>query len=156
MNDDEIINLENKYLASTYSKIPFVVAKGVGSTLWDTSGEKYVDCASGYGVALVGHCNPKVIEAINIQSEKLLTCHCSMYNETRADLLDHLIQIAPNSVNRAFLCNSGAESVDAAIKFARKHTRRPGILAMTGSFHGKTIGALSATWNKRYRDPFEP
>jgi len=156
MNDDEIIDLENKYLASTYSKIPFVVAKGVGSTLWDTSGEKYVDCASGYGVALVGHCNPKVTEAIKIQSEKLLTCHSSMYNETRATLLSHLIHIAPNSVNRAFLCSSGAESVDAAIKIARRDTRRPGIIAMTGSYHGKTIGALSTTWNKRYREPFEP
>jgi len=156
MNDDKIINLENRYLASTYSKIPFVVAKGNGSTLWDTDGEKYIDCASGYGVALVGHCNPKVTEAIKIQSEKLLTCHCSMYNETRANLLDKLLRIAPNSMNRAFLCSSGAESVDAAIKIARKNTRRPGIIAMTGSYHGKTIGALSTTWNKRYREPFEP
>lgn len=156
MNDKKIIELENKYLANTYSKIPLVAVKGKGAILWDTQGNEYVDCATGYGVALVGHCNPKVIDAIKNQAEKLLTCHCSIYNETRANLLDRLIGIAPRSLNRAFLSNSGAESVEAAIKIARKHTGKPGIIAMTGSYHGKTIGALSTTWTPRYRKSFEP
>lgn len=156
MIDDNIIDLENKYLANTYSKLPLVAMKGKGSLLWDTQGNEYIDCASGYGVALVGHCNPKVIEAIKSQSEQLLTCHCSIYNEVRANFLNKLIDIAPNSLNRAFLSNSGAESVEAAIKIARKHTGRPGIIAMTGSYHGKTLGSLSVTWTPRYRKPFEP
>jgi len=156
MNDEQIIALEDKYLANTYSKLPLVAMKGKGAILWDTKGNEYIDCASGYGVALVGHCNPKVIEAIKNQSELLLTCHCSVYNEVRANFLNRLISISPTSLNRVFLSNSGAESVESAIKIARKHTRRSGIVAMTGSYHGKTIGALSATWTPRYRTPFEP
>ncbi len=156
MNDEQIINLENRYLANTYSKLPLVAMKGKGAILWDTQGNEYIDCASGYGVALVGHCNPKVIEAIKSQSELLLTCHSSIYNEIRANFLNRLISISPASLNRVFISNSGAESVESAIKIARKHTGRPGIVAMTGSYHGKTLGALSATWTPRYRKPFEP
>ncbi len=156
MNEEEITNLENKYLANTYSKLPLVLAKEIGATLWDTRGREYIDCMGGYGVALVGHCNPLIVAAIKDQSEKLLTCHGSHYNEARAHLLDRLISIAPRTMNKAFLSNSGAESVEAAIKIARKYTRRTEIVAMTGSYHGKTLGALSATWTQRYREPFQP
>ncbi len=156
MNEEEIISLENKYLASTYSKLPLIVAKGRGATLWDANGREYIDCMGGYGVAIVGHCNPRVIDAVKAQAEKLITCHGSHYNEARAMLLDRLVSISPAKMNRVFLSNSGAEAVEAAIKIARKYTSRPEIVAMTGSYHGKTLGALSATWSPRYREPFQP
>ncbi len=156
MNEEQIGKIEDQHLAATYSKLPLTIAKGRAASLWDAQGNEYIDCMGGYGVAIVGHCNPKVIEAIRKQSEKLITCHGSIYNEARAELLDKLIHIAPSNLSRAFLCSSGAESVEAAIKIARRYTRRPEIVAMTGSYHGKTLGALSVTWTQRYREPFQP
>lgn len=156
MNEEQIGRIEDQHLAATYSKLPLTIARGRAASLWDAQGNEYIDCMGGYGVAIVGHCNPKVVEAIQKQSEKLITCHGSIYNEARAELLDKLIRIAPSNLSRAFLCSSGAESVEAAIKIARRYTRRPEIVAMTGSYHGKTLGALSVTWTQRYREPFQP
>jgi len=110
----------------------------------------------GYGVALVGHSNPKVVEAIARQAEKIITCHSSLYNETRAELVEKLAKLAPKGLTKTFLSNSGAESVEAAIKIAKKYTARTQIVAMSGSYHGKTLGALSATWNPKYREAFQP
>jgi len=148
--------VEDRYLAATYSKMPITVVKGRGALLWDIEGREYIDCMGGYGAALVGHCNPRVVEAVKKQAERLITCHSSLYNDRRAELLERLIKIAPKGLDRVFLCNSGAESVEAAIKIARRYTGRAGIVAMTGGFHGKTIGALSTTWSPRYREPFQP
>ena len=156
MNEEQISRIEDQHLAATYSKLPLTIAKGRAASLWDAQGNEYIDCMGGYGVAIVGHCNPKVVEAIRKQSEKLITCHGSIYNDARAELLDKLIHIAPPNLSRAFLCSSGAESVEAAIKIVRRYTRRPEIVAMTGSYHGKTLGALSVTWTQRYREPFQP
>lgn len=156
MNEEQIGRIEDQHLAATYSKLPLTIARGRAASLWDAQGNEYIDCMGGYGVAIVGHCNPKVVEAIRKQSEKIITCHGSIYNEARAELLDKLIRIAPSNLSRAFLCSSGAESVEAAIKIARRYTRRPEIVAMTGSYHGKTLGALSVTWTQRYREPFQP
>ncbi|MCL4435766.1 MAG: aspartate aminotransferase family protein [Thaumarchaeota archaeon] len=156
MNEEQIGRIEDQHLAATYSKLPLTIAKGRAASLWDAQGNEYIDCMGGYGVAIVGHCNPKVVDAIRKQSEKLITCHGSIYNEARAELLNKLIRISPPNLSRAFLCSSGAESVEAAIKIARRYTRRPEIIAMTGSYHGKTLGALSATWTQRYREPFQP
>lgn len=110
----------------------------------------------GYGVALVGHSNPKVVEAIAKQAEKIITCHSSLYNEARAELAEKLAKLAPKGLTKTFFPNSGAEAVEAAIKIARKHTKRTQIVAMSGAYHGKTLGALSATWNPKYREAFQP
>jgi len=110
----------------------------------------------GYGVALVGHSNPKVVEAIAKQAEKIITCHSSLYNEVRAELVEKLAKLAPRGLTKTFFSNSGAEAVEAAIKIAKKHTARTQIVAMSGGYHGKTLGALSATWNPKYREGFQP
>lgn len=110
----------------------------------------------GYGVAIVGHCNPYVVDAIKDQIKKLITCHASIYNDTRADLLEKIIKVSPKGLEEVYLSNSGAESVECALKLARKYSKRPGVIAMTRSYHGKTLGALSTTWNKKYRSAFEP
>ena len=143
-------------MAQVYQKFKLVIEKGAGATLWDINGKKYVDCMGGYGVSIVGYCHPKVVEAVQKQVKKLITCHGSLYNETRADLLERLVKISPRGLDNIYLCNSGAEAVECAIKLARKYTGKDEIIAFTGSYHGKTLGALSATWNPKYREPFEP
>jgi acetylornithine/LysW-gamma-L-lysine aminotransferase len=110
----------------------------------------------GYGVALVGHCNPRVVKAIKAQIEKIITVHSSLYNKTREEFLENLIKIAPKGLDQIYLNNSGTEAVEAAIKFARKFTGRKGMVAMNGSYHGKSFGSLSVTFNPKYRKSFEP
>jgi len=143
-------------MAQVYQKFKLVIEKGSGATLWDINGKKYIDCMGGYGVSIVGHCHPRVVEVVQKQVKKLITCHGSLYNETRADLLERLVKISPRGLDNIYLCNSGAEAVESAIKLARKYTGKNEIIAFTGSYHGKTLGALSATWNPKYREPFEP
>ena len=143
-------------MANVFSKKPVVLTKGKGALVWDINGKEYVDCATSYGVALLGHCHPKVVEAIRAQAEQLITCHGCYYNDKRAEFVDKLIHITPKGLNKVFLSNSGAESVECAIKLARKYTGKPEIIALMGAFHGKTMGALSATWDKKYREPFMP
>ncbi len=156
MNEREIMEIEDKFMANVYAKRPLVITKGKGALVWDINGKEYIDCAGSYGTCIVGHCHPKVVEAIKKQAEKLISCHSSIYNDIRAKLLQKIVQIAPKGLNKVFLSNSGAEAVECAIKLARKFTGKPEIIAMMGAFHGKTLGALSATWDKKYRDPFKP
>jgi acetylornithine/LysW-gamma-L-lysine aminotransferase len=156
LDEATIIRLEDSNYASGYQKLPVTVVKGKGAVVWDVNGREYIDCMTGYGVALVGHCNHRVVEAVKRQVETLITCHGSLYNDIRASLLDIMSKIAPKGLDRTFLVNSGAEAVECALKLARKYTGKHELLAMTGSFHGKTLGALSATWNPKYRKPYEP
>lgn len=156
MNEKTIIDIEARYLANVFSKKPVVITKGKGALLWDINGKEYVDCASSYGVALLGHCHPKVVEAVKAQVEQLITCHSCYYNDKRAEFTEKLVKITPKGLDKAFLSNSGAESVECAIKLARKATGKTEIIALMGAFHGKTMGALSATWDKKYREPFQP
>ena len=156
MNEKQIRDIEDNVVAQTFAKRDLVITRGKGATIWDINGNEYLDCTSSYGVSVVGHCHPKVVEAIQKQSEKLIACHASFYNDTRSELLKKIIGIAPKGLDRVFLSNSGAESVECAIKLARKHSGKPEIIAMMGAFHGKTMGALSATWKKKYREPFMP
>jgi acetylornithine/LysW-gamma-L-lysine aminotransferase len=147
---------EDTYLANVYQRFPITLARGKGAKVWDNNGREYIDCMGGYGVALVGHCNDKVVKAIKEQSEKLITCHSSCYNDARLAFLQKLISVAPKGLSKVYLSNSGAEATEAAIKIARKYTKKPGIVAMVGSFHGKTMGALSVTYAQKYRESFAP
>jgi acetylornithine/LysW-gamma-L-lysine aminotransferase len=156
VNEKEVVELEEKIMAQTFAKRDRVITRGKGALVWDINGKEYIDCTGSYGVAVVGHCHPKVVEAVQKQVEKLIACHASFYNDARSELLQKLIALAPKGMTRVFLSNSGAESVECAIKLARKYSGKPEIIAMMGAFHGKTMGALSATWKKKYRDPFMP
>jgi LysW-gamma-L-lysine/LysW-L-ornithine aminotransferase len=156
VNEKTIMETENRYLANVFSKKPIVLTKGKGALLWDINGKEYVDCTSSYGVAALGHCHPKVVAAVTAQAEQLITCHSCYYNDKRAEFIEKLVKITPKGLDKAFLSNSGAESVECAIKLARKYTGKPEIIALMGAFHGKTMGALSATWDKKYREPFMP
>jgi LysW-gamma-L-lysine/LysW-L-ornithine aminotransferase len=150
------LNNEDQYLATLYQRFPINIARGKGAKVWDTTGKEYVDCMGGYGVALVGHCNDRVVDAIKRQAELLITAHMSTYNDTRLRFMEKMASVAPASLNKIFFANSGAESVEAALKFARKYSGRHGVIAMNGGYHGKTFGALSVTYNEKYRKSFMP
>lgn len=148
--------LEDQFSAGTYYKRDIVLVRGRGAHLWDTDGRKFIDCVGGHGSANLGYQNPYVDQAIQEQTSKLLVCNELFYHEERARLLANLARLTPESIHRFFLCNSGSEAVEGALKFARLATGRRQIVATMRSFHGKSFGALSATWNKEYRQPFEP
>ncbi len=150
------MNNEDRYLAALYQRFPVNIAKGKGTKVWDTAGKEYIDCMGGYGVALVGHCNDRVVSALKRQAEILITAHMSTYNDTRLRFLEKIASVAPPSLNKIFFANSGAESVEAALKFARKYSGRHGVIAMNGGYHGKTFGALSVTHSEKYRKSFMP
>ena len=147
---------EDQYLGNLYQRFPVTIEKALGSHVWDTDNNEYIDCMGGYGVALVGHRNERVVNAIKSQIEKVITVHSSFYNKTREEFLQTLIGVAPAGLSQVHLNNSGAESVEAGIKFARKFTGRKGMVAMKGSYHGKSMGALSLTFNPKYRESFQP
>ncbi|MFZ6026870.1 MAG: aspartate aminotransferase family protein [Chloroflexota bacterium] len=151
----DIFELESRHTPGLYAKRDVALVRGEGALLWDSNGKQYIDCDSGHGVANLGHCRPEIAKAIGEQATRLVTCFESYYNDQRALLLEKLTSLTPG-LERAYLCNSGTEAVEAAIKFARFATGRTKIVAAMRGFHGRTMGALSATWNKHYREPFEP
>ena len=143
-------------MGNLYQRFPVTIEKGKGSHVWDVDGKEYIDCMAGYGVALVGHQNERVVKAIKEQVDKIITVHSSLYNKTREEFLETLIGLAPKNLTQVHLNNSGAEAVEAAMKFARKFTGKKGMVAMKGSYHGKSFGALSLTFNPKYKKAFEP
>jgi len=153
---EQIILAEQNLMANVYAKRPVVIVKGKADLLWDQNGKEYIDCTGSYGSCVVGYCHPRVVEAIKNQSEKLTSCHGSMYNDSRSELLQRISRITPKNLEKVFLSNSGAEAVECALKLARKCTGKKEIITMMGAYHGKTFGSLSATWDRKYRDPFLP
>ncbi len=153
---EEIIALEERHTSGLNTKRPIALVRGQGAVVWDADGRAYIDCMAGHGVATLGHCHPEVTAAIQAQAATLVACSEAVYNDQRAALMEELTRHTPGDLKRLFLCNSGAESIEAAIKFARFFTRRTDVVAAMRGFHGRTMGALSATWNAKYRDPFLP
>ncbi|MDH3191120.1 MAG: acetylornithine/succinylornithine family transaminase [Nitrosopumilus sp.] len=147
---------EDRFMGNLYQRFPVTIERGVGSHVWDVNEKEYIDCMGGYGVALVGHQNQRVNRAIKEQVDKIITVHSSLYNKTREEFLKILISLAPKDLTQVHLNNSGAEAIEAAIKFARKFTGKKGMVAMKGSYHGKSFGALSLTFNPKYRKAFAP
>ena len=151
---ESIQAIENAHETGVYSKRQVAIVRGQGARLWDAEGNEYIDCVGGQGAANLGHANPAVIAAITAQAQTLISCPEMFYNDKRAALLERLTGLT--GLPRAFLCNSGTEAVEAAIKFARVISGRTEVIATMRGFHGRTMGALSATWEKKYRGPFEP
>jgi predicted acetylornithine/succinylornithine family transaminase/N-acetyl-ornithine/N-acetyl-lysine deacetylase len=151
-----IIDLENTYTSGVYSKRPVAIIRGSGALVWDEEGREYIDCTAGYGVANIGHGRPEIAAAISAQAQRLITCPEIFYNDVRARLLERLARLLPDGLAHIFLCNSGTEAVEGALKFARIATGRTGIIATFRGFHGRTMGALSTTWEPHYREPFSP
>ena len=148
--------LQQQYEFDVYPKRDVVLVRGEGAKVWDDTGREYIDCVAGHGVANLGHCHPKVVQAVTEQAQRLLSCSGVFYNDVKARLLERLAGITPGNLNRAFLCNSGTETIEAAIKFARFATGKQEFVCAMRGFHGRTMGALSATFTKEYREPFVP
>ena len=143
--------LEHEYGVVLAPKRDLVAVRGRGALLYAESGEEYIDCVGCIGVASLGHAHPKIVEAVQQQAATLITCPHILYNDVRSKMLKKLVEVTPHSLTRAFLCNSGAEAVEAALKFARLHTKRPNFVTAMRGFHGRTMGAVSATFTKKYR-----
>lgn len=146
---------ETKYGAGVYAKQQLSIVRGQGAILFDADGNEYLDCTSGHGVANLGHAHPIVAAAIAEQASTLITLFESYPNDKRAALMQKMATLVPG-LDRVFFCNSGTEAVEAALKFARISTGRTKIVAAMRAFHGRTFGSLSATFNKKYREGFEP
>lgn len=150
-----LFDLENQHGSGAYGKRPTALIRGQGVYVYDENGDRYLDATSGQGVAALGHCHPSVVSAINEQAATLITSHESFYNDRRAELYALLASLMPADLTRFFLCNSGAEANEGALKVAKLLTGRDGIVAAKRSFHGRTAGALSLTWTQKYRKPFQ-
>jgi acetylornithine/LysW-gamma-L-lysine aminotransferase len=155
MNKQEIIDIETKHTSGVYAKQTLTIVRGQGASLFDVDGVEYLDCSSGHGVANLGHAHPKIAEAIYKQANTLITLFETFPNDKRAELMKKITSLV-DGLDKVFLCNSGTESVEAAFKFARISTGRKNIIAAMRAFHGRTYGSLSATYNKKYREGFEP
>ncbi|RIK36231.1 MAG: aspartate aminotransferase family protein, partial [Chloroflexi bacterium] len=133
-----------------YAKRDVVLVRGEGALLYDADGREYVDVMSNYGVNILGHAHPDVTAAISRQAGRLISGHQSFLNDVRAAFLEALVGIAPEGLESVFLSNSGTEAVEAALKFARVATGRTRLVAARGGYHGRTLGALAATADKKY------
>ena len=155
MPDDAAI--EERVLGGTTARRgEAVFVRGEGCWLVDSAGRRYLDLSSAQGVAMLGHCHPRVTEAIARQAGTLTLCPNYLYNDVRAAFAQALTSVLPAHLPHVFLANSGAEAVDGALKFARLATGRPAFVATTKGFHGRTFGALSVTWEPKYREGFQP
>jgi acetylornithine/N-succinyldiaminopimelate aminotransferase len=151
----DVATLEQRYLMQTYKREPVEFVLGEGVTLYDREGEAYLDFLAGISVCNAGHCHPHVVEAIRQQAARLIHVSNLFYTEPGVRLAERLAEsFQPGS--RTFLCNSGAEANEAAIKLARKHRRGGEIVVLEHAFHGRTLGALSATPQRSKQEPFEP
>ena len=153
---DSIQELESDFQLPLYAKRDIALVRGEGSYLFDSAGKRYLDAMSNYGVAALGHADLVFAAAMADQLNKLTTCHQSFYNDVRAAALAAIRQIAPEGLSRYFMSNSGAEAIEAGLKFAMMATERHNIVALRRGYHGRTLGALSATFDPKYRKPFEP
>jgi acetylornithine/LysW-gamma-L-lysine aminotransferase len=148
--------LEHDYGIALQAKRDLVAVRGEGACLYDEAGREYLDFAAGIAVASLGHCHPKLVAAIQQQAATLITCPNIMYNDVRSQLLKKLVEVTPSALTRAYLANSGAETIEAALKFARLHTGRTNFVSAMRGFHGRTMGAVSATYTPKYREAFQP
>ncbi len=156
LDTSTITQIERDGQLPLYAKRDIALVRGEGAYLFDADGRRYLDAMSNYGVAVLGHADPVYAAALAEQLATLATGHQSFGNDARAALLLALREIAPAGLTRAFLSNSGAEAIEAALKFARLATGRAKVVALRRAYHGRTLGALAATADQKYRAPFEP
>jgi len=157
---EEIVELEDLYLLQTYARYPLALAKGKGVHVWDVEGKKYLDFVGGLGVNALGHAHPRIVKVIREQAARLIHVSNLYFNEYQGALAKKLCEAS--GLDRAFFANSGTEAIEGAIKLARAagHVRggdaKSKLVALAGSFHGRTFGALSLTGQEKYRKAFEP
>ena len=155
LNNAELTAIELRCEMNLYGKRGIALSRGEGEFVFDIEGKKYIDCNTGVGVAILGHAHPAIVSAVSHQAKTLMTCQEPFANEQRARLEERLCGLFGQN-SKIFLCNSGTESVEAALKLSRKKTGRKGFVSAMNAFHGRSSGALSVTFKEKYRAPFEP
>jgi acetylornithine/N-succinyldiaminopimelate aminotransferase len=156
MNFAGIESLEERFQVATYAKMNIAVERGEGAWIWTSEGEKYLDLYGGHAVCATGHSHPKVVEALKAQAEKVLFYSNLVYSEVRAKAAEKLVSIAPDSITKAFFCNSGTEANENAMRMARMTTKREKVITFSGGFHGRTADSISATFLGKYREIGKP
>ena len=152
----DIAASEERYQLATYKKMPVAAERGEGCWITTSDGERYLDLYGGHAVAGTGHCHPHVVKAIKDQSDRLLFYSNLVYSDARARAAEKLVSIAPDSLQKAFFCNSGTEANENAMRIARMSTGRENIITFAGGFHGRTADAISATFLGKYRELGKP
>jgi len=152
-SQEAVIEKEKRYIMQTYKRQRIVIKEGKGVILKDFFGNEYIDCVGGIAVNAVGYSHPVVVAAINEQAEKLMHVSNLYYTEPQVKLAEKLSGIT--GMAKTFFCNSGAESIEAALKLACKMTGKHKFIAAEGSFHGRTLGSLSVTFEPKFRSAFE-
>lgn len=156
MNFSEVKKIEDEFQLATYKKMNIAVERGEGAWVWTSDGEKYLDLYGGHAVCATGHSHPHVVKAIQEQAEKVLFYSNLVYSEIRGRAAEKLVSVAPNSLTKAFFCNSGTEANENAMRMARMVTGREKIVSFSGGFHGRTADSISATFLGRYRQIGKP
>ena len=156
MNFAEIQNIEDRFQVETYKKLPISVERGEGAWVWTCDGDKYLDLYGGHAVCATGHSHPHVVKAIREQAEKVLFYSNLVYSEIRAKAAQKLVSVAPETLTKAFFCNSGTEANENAMRMARMATGREKIITFSGGFHGRTADSISATFLGKYREIGKP
>ena len=145
------IQLENTYQLPTYEKFPVVITHGKGAYVFDDKGNKYLDFYGGHAVVLTGHSHPKIVNAVSTQMKKIIFYSNVVYSKERARAAQKLVTLAGKPFSSVFFCNSGTEANETALKLAKKHTGKDEVISFEGSFHGRTIGALSVCGGQKYK-----
>ncbi len=156
MNFDSIKEIFDKNVIANYGRLPFVINKGKGCKIWDSEGNEYLDMFPGWAVSGIGHCHDRVVNAITEQAKELIHIDNTFYNEKQGLLAQMLSERSFGG--KCFFCNSGAEAVEAALKLSRLHTEsnKYKIISFEGGFHGRTMGAITATAQPKYHRGFLP
>src|SRR3989440_1516189 len=153
---DDIAAREERFQLATYKKFPFAPVRGEGAWVETSEGERFLDLYGGHAVCATGHCHPRVVEALKNQAERLLFYSNVVYSDVRALAAEKLVRCAPEALTKTFFCNSGTEANENAMRMARMRTGRENIITFTGSFHGRTADAISATFLGKYREIGKP
>ncbi len=154
LNKNEVIEIEAEHYMPVFTRQQIVIKRGKGAVVADIEGNTYIDCTAGIAVNSVGHCHPKVVQAIASQAETLIHTSNLYYTEIQAILSERMTNLT--GMDWLYLTNSGSESNEAALKLARKTTGKKGFVSTENAFHGRTMGSLSVTWKEKFKKPFEP
>ncbi|MDX1412046.1 MAG: aminotransferase class III-fold pyridoxal phosphate-dependent enzyme, partial [Nitrospirales bacterium] len=156
----ELQNLSKQFLMDTYARLPVALVRGKGCLVYDAEGREYLDCVAGIAVNILGHCHPDIVEAITKQARQLIHTSNLFFTEPQSLLAQRLVQVS--FADKVFFCNSGTEANEAAIKLARRYAtnqfgpERTEIITMINSFHGRTLGSLTATGQPKLQEGFGP
>ena len=154
MDSKAIFEREKQCFLQVAKRLPVALVRGKGSRVWDADGQEYIDLTAGWGVNAIGHAHPAMLETIQEQAAKLIQTTNFLYTTPQLDLAEFLAQVTPNNIKRSFFVSAGTEAMDGALKLAHRATGRTRFISTTGSFHGRSLGALRIIGQEKHRAPY--